>query len=199
MPGGHHTVCAAEDFSMIRGSLIIAGNVCSKKQLFPFTVHADHTGGKLKDIIILYKYKGYRVLGKALASFVHRTLGEDDSLWWHIDALVPVPLHPKKEAKRGFNQAKILALELSKLKNVPLMEKRLIKVRNTHAQTSLREIDRLGNLKGAFDVTHPEEIEGKVLLLVDDVFTTGATLQECTVALKKAGAQEIRALTLAQA
>lgn len=139
------------------------------------------------------------MLGKALASFVHRTLGEDDSLWWHIDALVPVPLHPEKEAKRGFNQAKILALELSKLKNVPIMEKRLVKVKNTPAQTSLREIDRLGNLKGAFDVTHPEEIEGKVLLLVDDVFTTGATLQECTVALKKAGAQEIRALTLAQA
>jgi competence protein ComFC len=155
--------------------------------------------GKLKDIIILYKYKGYKVLGKELALFAVKALGDEESLWWKLDALVPVPLHPKKEAQRGFNQAKVLALELAKLINVPVMERRLVKVKNTPPQTSLEVRDRHRNLRAAFDVILPEKIEGKTLLLVDDVFTTGSTLQQCSLALKKAGPQEIRALTIAQA
>lgn len=139
------------------------------------------------------------MLGKSLALFAVKALGEEESLWWKLDALIPVPLHPKKEAQRGFNQARILTLELAKLKNVPVIDKRLVKVKNTLPQTSLEFMDRLRNLKGAFKVIHADEIKGKVLLIIDDVFTTGSTLLECSLALKKAGAQEIRALTLAQA
>jgi competence protein ComFC len=93
----------------------------------------------------------------------------------------------------------VLALELAKLKNVPVIEKRLVKVKNTPPQTSLEVGARQRNLREAFEVFHPEEIEGKTLLLVDDVFTTGSTLRECSLALKEVGAQEIRALTIAQA
>ncbi len=155
--------------------------------------------GKLRDIIILYKYRGYRALAKPLALFALKALEREESLWWDLDALIPVPLHPEKRAQRGFNQAEVLAGELAKLKNVPVNKRSLVKIMNTPPQTVLGVIDRKKNLKGAFRVTRSEEIKGRVLLLVDDVFTTGATLQECSLILKEAGAQEIRALTLAQA
>jgi competence protein ComFC len=166
-----------------------------------FSVHRScgRYEGKLKDIVILYKYRGFKVLGKSLAEFAVQALGQEESLWWKLDALIPVPLHPKKKKQRGFNQAKLFARELAKLKNLPVIEKRLVKVKTTPAQSSLKAADRRRNLRGAFEVIRSEEIEGKNLLLVDDVFTTGSTLRECSRALKKAGANEIRALTIAQA
>jgi ComF family protein len=153
----------------------------------------------LKDIIILFKYRGYRVLGKELATFALRSLGREESLWWGVDSIVPVPLFPKKQKKRGFNQAAVLAEELARQKNIELIEGHLLKVKETPPQTSLEASDRRMNLRGAFEVVHDQGIRDKIVLLVDDVYTTGSTLQECSLALMKAGALEVRALTLALA
>jgi competence protein ComFC len=155
--------------------------------------------GSLKDIIILYKYRGFRVLGNALAAFVLLALGREASLWWEVDSMIPVPLFPEKEKQRGFNQAAVLAKELARRKNVEMIERQLIKVKNTPPQTSLEAADRHRNLKGAFEVIPNHRIKGKTVLLIDDVYTTGSTLQECSLALMKAGALEVRALTIAQA
>lgn len=126
-------------------------------------------------------------------------MGKEENLWWGTDAIIPVPLHPKKEKERGFNQAQLLGRELAKRKQIELIEDRLVKVNRTPPQTSLEAKEREKNLKGAFQVKNGEKIKGKVVLLVDDVFTTGSTLQECSLALRKAGALEVRALTVAQA
>jgi len=155
--------------------------------------------GSLKDTIILFKYRGYRVLGKALATFALQALGREESLWWGVDNIIPVPLFPEKQKKRGFNQASVLAKELARQKDIELIEGQLIKVKRTPPQTSLEASDRRKNLKGAFKVVHDQGIKGKTVLLVDDVYTTGSTLQECSLALMKAGALEVRALTIAQA
>ncbi len=155
--------------------------------------------GRLKDIIILFKYRGYRTLGKDLAVFALHTLGREESLWWDLDGLVPVPLFPKKEKQRGFNQAAVLARELAERKNIEVFDKSLIKKKNTPPQTSLEAVARHQNLKGAFAVVSNRGIEEKTLLLIDDVYTTGSTIRECTLALMKAGAREVRALTIAQA
>ena len=155
--------------------------------------------GKLKDIILLYKYRGFSVLGEFLAEFIVRSLGKEESLWWKTDAIIPVPLHSEKEKERGFNQAQILAKELARRKQIPLIGDQLVKVKRTLPQTSLEAKERENNLKGAFEVRDREKIRGKIVLLVDDVFTTGSTLQECSLALKAAGALEVRALTVAQA
>ncbi len=141
----------------------------------------------------------FRVLGKELAHFIHRALGKDEMLWWNVQTLVPVPLHPRREKERGFNQARIMAKELAKIKRLELSEGILQKQKNIPAQTSLEAEERKKNVRGAFKVKRGEEIEGKVLLLIDDVFTTGATLTECARVLREAGAKEVRALTLAQA
>lgn len=155
--------------------------------------------GSLKDIIILFKYRGYRVLGKDLASFALTALGREESLWWDVDFLIPVPLFPKREKQRGFNQAAIVAQELARRKNIGLLEGDLVKVINTSPQTSLEAAERHKNLKGAFEVIPDHRIKGKTVLLIDDVYTTGSTLQECSLTLMKAGALEVRALTIAQA
>jgi competence protein ComFC len=155
--------------------------------------------GSLKDVIILFKYRGFRVLGNALATFVLQALGREEAIWWGLDSIVPVPLFPEKERERGFNQAMVVAKELARRKNVALIQGQLIKVKNTPPQTSLEAADRHKNLKGAFEVIHGRGIEGKTVLLVDDVYTTGSTIQECSLTLMKAGATEVRALTIAQA
>ena len=154
--------------------------------------------GKLKDILLLYKYRQLKVLGKGLADFISRSLGRDESLFSDADLLVPVPLHPWKKRKRGFNQAGEITVWLSKRHSIPYQDKALVKIKNTPPQTSLESKERLENVKNAYAVKKPGLINGKTILLVDDVFTTGATINECSRVLKRAGAKEVRALTLAQ-
>ncbi|MCK4431899.1 MAG: ComF family protein, partial [Candidatus Aminicenantes bacterium] len=112
---------------------------------------------------------------------------------------VPVPLHPKRKKQRGFNQAFIIAKELAMLKGIKLVEGQLVKLKNILPQTSLKAEDRQKNVKGAFGIKEREKIEGKIILLVDDVYTTGSTIRECSSVLKNAGAKDVRALTLARA
>lgn len=167
----------------------------------PFTRHRSGAryDGVVKDLILLYKYRGFEVLSGVLADFLIRSLGREEDLWSGVEAVVPVPLHPDKEKSRGFNQARLLAKRLARQKNIPLMKGRLVKVRPTAAQTSLKARERETNLKGAFQVKRGAGLEGKIVLLVDDVYTTGSTIRECSRALKKAGVKEVRAVTVARA
>jgi len=113
--------------------------------------------------------------------------------------MVPVPIHPKKLKERGFNQAEILAEELAKLKGIKLEKKALVKIKNTLPQTRLMAEERAANVKGTFQIKSKERIKGKIILLIDDVYTTGSTLRECSLTLLKGGAKEVRAVTVAQA
>jgi len=167
----------------------------------PFTRHRSGARyeGVVKDIILLYKYRGFEVLSRILADFLIRSLGGEEDLWSGIQAVLPVPLHPAKEKSRGFNQAVLLAKGLARKKDIPLLKGRLVKVRPTAAQTSLRAGERETNLRGAFRVRNAAGLKGKVVLLVDDVYTTGSTVRECSLVLKKAGVKEVRAVTIARA
>jgi len=153
----------------------------------------------LKGIILLYKYRHFQVLGKDLAHFVYRTLGREEEIWWEVEAIMPVPLHPKKKKQRGFNQAQIIAKELARLKGIEFVSGRLVKIKNVPPQTSLVVKDREKNVSGAFGILRGEDIKGKVVLLVDDVYTTGSTIRECSSVLRDAGVTEVKALTVAQA
>jgi ComF family protein len=113
--------------------------------------------------------------------------------------MVPVPLHPKRKKERGFNQAQIIAKELARIKGIELGDGMLVKIKNVPPQTSLRIEERVENVSGAFDVVEGEKIRGKGVLLVDDVYTTGSTIRECSSVLKNAGVKEVKALTVAQA
>jgi ComF family protein len=167
----------------------------------PFIRHrsAARYEGVAKDIILLYKYRGFSVLSGVLAGFVMDSLTGDEDIWSGLEAVIPVPLHRAKEKSRGFNQARLLAAGLAERRNLPLLAGRLVKVKRTEAQTSLDARAREMNLRGAFRVKKGAGIKGKTVLLVDDVYTTGATIRECSAALMKAGAGEVRAVTVAQA
>jgi ComF family protein len=115
---------------------------------------------------------------------------------WPIDVIVPVPLHKIRLDERGYNQSELLARELSYRLNI-FMSKALRRVRNTTTQTALHKEERIENVKGAFKVTYKDTIVGKNVLLVDDVLTTGATLDECAKVLKENGAKDVYVATIA--
>ncbi|MEE9137513.1 MAG: ComF family protein [candidate division NC10 bacterium] len=115
-----------------------------------------------------------------------------------LDAVVPVPLHRNRERERGFNQAEILARVVGKRLQRPVLRKTLRRIRPTLPQTGKRR-ERVRNVRGAFAVGNPEKIKDRTFLLVDDVLTTGATVNECAKVLMKAGAQRVLVYTLARA
>ena len=155
--------------------------------------------GKAKELVHIFKYQKRQVLGVDLARFMYRCLARDDSLWWEADVLVPVPLHRSRAKQRGFNQACILANDLSRQSGIPCLAGALKKKRNAAPQVSLSGEERRRNLRDVFSVARRSTVIGKVLILVDDVYTTGATVRECSRALLAAGAHEVRAVTFAQA
>ena len=116
----------------------------------------------------------------------------------HFDLLLPVPLYSKDKRERGYNQSEELAEWVSKKAGIPVNQKTLRKIKETKSQHLLTERERYYNLAGAFCVTAPEEIAGRHILLVDDVFTTGSTMKECASALLQAGASCVSGLAAAR-
>lgn len=143
--------------------------------------------------IAAFKFQGYRREGERLSHLMAEYLLREHPDWitW-ADVLTEVPLHPNKLRFRGFNQAEILCEGLAKetgMVHVPCVLRRHV---DTLPQSSLKAAQRRENLKNVFDVAKKEAISGKHVLLLDDIFTTGTTLQECTRALLRAGAAEVR-------
>ena len=153
----------------------------------------------MKDMILLFKYRGFEVLGLDLGDFLCRSLAAEDDLWLGLDAVIPVPLHRKKLKTRGFNQAEVLAARIARTRKIELLNRRLIKIRNTPPQTTLEGRERDQNVRGAYRVRRAGNLKGRTVLLVDDVYTTGSTIRECSRMLKQAGVTEVRAVTLARA
>ena len=111
------------------------------------------------------------------------------------DLLAPVPLHPKRIKHRGFNQALLLAQAFPQ---APVAREAVVRTRHTPPQVGLKPKERRDNVKGAFSVPDPALVKGKHVLLVDDLYTTGATVKECAKVLRKAGASRVEVLTVAR-
>lgn len=125
-------------------------------------------------------------LGNSLARTITNSCFADE-----FDLIIPVPMHKKDKLKRGYNQAELIAREVSNKLDVQLCTKAVIKTRKTQAQKALTAKERAENLGGAFAVAAPELIRGKSVLLIDDVCTTGSTLKELTMLMKSAGALRV--------
>ena len=111
-----------------------------------------------------------------------------------IDLIVPVPLHSSRIRSRGYNQSQLLADHLGNTFGIPVVSEVLVRIRSTPSQTSLNQQQRLQNVAGAFQADNLNLLIGKNILLVDDVITTGATLNECAKTLLKAGAKNVHAI-----
>ena len=116
-----------------------------------------------------------------------------------FDLLIPVPLHPKRLKERGFNQSLLLVKELSRKTGIPYRKQILKKSRPTIPQVNLNGKEREKGVKGSFQIMDGEEVEGKSILMVDDVYTTGATVNECSKVLLTGGAKRVDVFTLAHA
>jgi ComF family protein len=165
----------------------------------------DEYDGRMKDIIHALKYDRRRSISPRLGALM-RDRGVE--LLRDADCVVPVPLHPRREYSRGFNQAHDLAMHLG-----PPVAPLLKRVVFTRSQIDLPKHERRSNVEGAFalqpacperewgrslDRTHSSRREPGVVVLVDDVATTGATLEQCAIVLKRSGVREVRALTAAR-
>lgn len=151
----------------------------------------------VRDVLHSFKFSGRRELAYPLGELMASLVA---SLFPYrlLAAVIPVPLHENRLQERGFNQALLLAGVVSKMLRIPLVPNALIRSRETHSQTSLSREQRQSNLKGAFvagDDVLP--LKGEAVLLVDDVYTTGATIQECCTVLLNAGVGEIYVAALA--
>ena len=149
----------------------------------------------LRQAIHALKYEGVRVLTAPLAELMASTWA-----WQSIavDVVVPVPLNRLRQRQRGYNQSALLARRLAEHLALPVGDHLLVRERNTRSQVGLSARERWDNVWAAFRCT-PEKVSGRRILLIDDVLTTGATLESCAATLQQAGAKWIWALTLTRA
>lgn len=152
------------------------------------------------------KYQDRPALAKLLAGIaaerlreaVHTALFPPEKNSSFESVLLPVPLHPRRQMERGYNQSLLIARVLSAKWNIALVPRALRRVRFTQPQARLNAAERALNVSGVFAPAHPEKISGRTILLVDDVITTGATVSDCARALYQAGAERVIAVVLAR-
>jgi ComF family protein len=149
--------------------------------------------GPLRDLIHLFKYGKVETLARPLSRLLLRALPLEE----RFDAVLAMPVHWRKRWRRGFNQAELLAKPVARRIGIRLSNN-LKRRRYAPAQASLSEVQRRQNPANSFAVRRPQELAGKRVLLIDDVFTTGATLRAAAAALKTAGVAHVSALTLAR-
>lgn len=153
-------------------------------------------GGKVQSMMHALKYRGRTDIGHKLGTMLARELSQSD-FFADIDLLVPVPLHPKKFKKRGYNQSAILALAISEITNIPISENNLTRTHFNQTQTRKSRFSRWLNVKTIFDIGEPEKFQNRHLLLIDDVVTTGSTIEACVIKLENIKGIRISLLTLA--
>ena len=151
----------------------------------------------LQQAIHLFKFEKKKVFAEHLIQLINAHIPVDCDVATY-DFVLPIPIHKKRLRERGFNQATLLADGIAKAAGVPVLTNTLVRKRHTVAQSSLDREARQQNIVGAFDVLDPDIIRGKRLLVIDDVFTTGATIREAVNELWTADPAEIDVLTLAR-
>ncbi|WP_034256664.1 ComF family protein [Adhaeribacter aquaticus] len=154
--------------------------------------------GRVQNLLHALKYKNVPAIGELLGDWYGQELKEA-AYTTAFDMILPVPLHPKKQQKRGYNQSASFAKGLANALGVPCSEAILIRTLNTSSQTNKTRPERWENVSKAFKVMDAEQVKGKKVLLVDDVLTTGATLEACAVTLLEAGSAEVSVGAIAAA
>ena len=148
----------------------------------------------LSELIHKMKYEDMFALAGPLADLMLRSWPD----WAQpIDLVVPIPLHPERRKKRGYNQSELLARRLGEEQNLPVSSNALARIRHTPPQVGLNGTERLMNVQGAF-AAHAEVVSGKYILLIDDVFTTGATMSAAATALFSSGAAGVSGYCVAR-
>jgi ComF family protein len=155
-------------------------------------------GSKYQTLLHNLKYKGMKELGDEIGKHFGIDLAQS-SHFSSVDLICPVPLHPQKEKKRGYNQSWWIASGIARQMQKELLDDNLKRVVATETQTRKTRYERWTNVEGIFDLTNPEAFAGKHILLVDDVVTTGSTLEACAQAIHSKTDARVSIATLAKA
>jgi len=189
--------CASPFTGTVTGETFVCGYCQDLRFNFSRTVCACRAEGVVRDCILRFKYNREMYFGPHLVDWL---LGAAQRWidWREVDAIVPVPLHPRKQRQREFNQAEYLAAALGRAVGVPVLKGKVRRIKDTGTQTKLGAEARMKNLRDAFAVRDEKALKGKRLVILDDVFTTGATMDSCAKTMKSAGAREVIALAVAR-
>ena len=153
--------------------------------------------GIIRRIILKYKFQEKAYLYKTFVNF----LSKNENFFEKIrkyDTIVPVPISKKRFKLRGYNQSELLAKEISKITDIGIETKCIIKTKNIIEQSKLNKQERLKNIKGVYELTNKNKLYKKRILLIDDIYTTGSTVNECSKVLKEAQPKTIGVFTLAK-
>lgn len=148
----------------------------------------------IREKILQYKFNEKSYLYK----FFSEIIINNCNLKNNYDIILPVPIHKKRKLKRGYNQSELIAKELAKKFNIEYYNNILVKEVNNLPQSTLNKTQRIKNVLGIYKITNSQKIENKSILLIDDIYTTGSTVNECAKILKQCGVQKIDVLTLAK-
>lgn len=175
-------------------------------KIFDCAVAAMGYGVYERRLIFNLKYDGQTYISRTIAHILYDCLRKilaetGECPWLKADVIAPVPIHKERLKERGFNQAAKIARHLGDICGIEVSDDVLLRTKHTKAQRALSELERRENMSNAFQ-TNPKRsklIQGKKILLLDDIYTTGATAKACATALRKSGAKEIYFLSLLEA
>ena len=171
---------------------------CAQRHFhFECAVTCFRSRGIVRELLHRFKYQGEFHLRHPLAAWLADGLADARIASEKIECFVPVPLHPVRQRERQFNQAAALAKIMERRTGIPVLDC-LKRVRKTTTQTRFDRAERMENLLNAFKMRKNRSVEGKHLIVIDDVFTTGSTVDECARVLKNSGAKSVRVLTVAR-
>ena len=177
------------------GTYGVRAAVCDNCRDWPDYLVGNHSAlpyeGNFRQAILDLKYRGRPWMAQALAELLLPLVPAEAEL------LIPVPLHPNRLRERGFNQSALIARVLSEQTGLPLAEQTLLRTADTPHQTGLSRSKRQQNLRHAFTIADSIPIDGRHVLIIDDVLTTGSTIAQCAKVLHHSGARRVSALTLA--
>lgn len=188
---------------MICSQRNLTGRTCvscrKKTHIVRLIAPFSYKNGTIRSLIHLYKYGRVKEIGPILASFLVREM-KSNGFRTRMDlVLIPIPLHRRRERERGFNQSVILANAVGQEFGIPVAAQALCRIKFTPPQIEMEDnADRCKNVKGAFVVKDAYSIENKIAILVDDVMTSGATLDEAAKVLREAGCRSVWAIVVAR-
>ena len=178
------------------GKLLCAACLQKKRTPFRLCRSALRYDEASKNLILAFKFMDKTENARLLAAMLN--VAGRDIFAAGAEVIVPVPLHYTRLLKRKYNQSALLARELGRYTGLPVDCRSLVRHKRTRPQVEFSGLERIKNVKNAFSVKHPENLAGRRVVLIDDVFTTGSTLKECALALKKAGVRSVDTLTVAR-
>ena len=153
--------------------------------------------GIIRMLILNYKFNDKSYLYKTFVKFLLKN-NKFVEIIKSYDIIMPVPLNQKRKRKRGYNQSDLIAMEISNFLQIKLEKNNLEKVQNIVAQSTLNKVQRSQNIKGVYRIKNKQNLKNKKVLVIDDIYTTGSTINECSKIVKEAGAKNIGVLTIAK-